>query len=41
MHGAMVMNVCGVRGSEHACIATKWRSVMNLATKCAENVSLL
>ena len=34
--GAMVMNVCGVRGSEHAYIATKWCSVMNLATKCAE-----
>ena len=26
----MAMNICGARGSEHAYIATKWRSVMNL-----------
>ena len=39
-HGAMVMNVCGVRGSEHVYIATKWRSVMKLATKYAKNVLL-
>ena len=32
-------NVCGVCGSEHAYIATKWRSVMNLAMKYAENDS--
>ena len=37
---AMAMNVCGVRGSEHAYTATKWRSVMTPATKCAENDSL-
>ena len=39
-YGAMAMNIHGVRDSEHAYIATKWCSVMNLATKCAENVSL-
>ena len=29
-----------VRGSEHVYMATKWCFAMNLATKCAENVSL-
>ena len=38
-HGNAI-NVCGTHGSEHAYIATKWRSVMNLATKCSENVSV-
>ena len=37
---AMAMNVCSACGSEHAYIATKWCSVMNLATKFAENDSL-
>ena len=35
--GAMAMTVYGACGSEHVYIATKWRSVMNLATKFAEN----
>ena len=37
-YGVMAMNVRGARSSEHAHIATKWHSVMNLAKKCAENV---
>ena len=36
----MAMNVCGAHDSKHAYIAAKWRSVMNLAMKFAENDSI-
>ena len=39
-HGNESVIGCGAHGSEHAYIVTKWRPVMNLATKCAKNVSL-
>ena len=39
VHGAMAMNVCGAHSSEYAYIATKWRFVAYLATKCAENLA--
>ena len=38
VHGAMAMNIRGTHGSEHVYIATKWHSVMNLATKCLATI---